>query len=57
MIAQRKSFLLYWVKEYLQGSPEELKRLTSNARKMVVDRFDQQFIWGELLKVYQSLSH
>lgn len=48
---------LYQAMSHFLESPDELKRMASNARKMVVDRFNQQFIWGELLKVYQSLSH
>lgn len=46
---------LYQAMSHFLESPDELKRMASNARKMVVDRFNQQFIWGELLKVYQSI--
>lgn len=46
---------LYLAMSHFLESPEELKLMASNARKMVVDRFNQQFIWGELLKVYQSI--
>ena len=28
--------------------------MANNARKMVIDRFEQKYIWNELLKVYQS---
>jgi glycosyltransferase involved in cell wall biosynthesis len=45
---------LYQAMSYFLESPEELRRMASNARRMVVDRYNQQFIWGELLKVYQS---
>jgi lipopolysaccharide/colanic/teichoic acid biosynthesis glycosyltransferase/glycosyltransferase involved in cell wall biosynthesis len=31
------------------------KRLASNARKMIVERFDQQIIWDEILKEYRSM--
>ena len=48
---------LYQAMSHFLESPDELKRMASNARKMVVDRFNQQFIWGELLKVYKCLSH
>lgn len=36
--------------------PVERQRMANNARRMVIDRYNQQFIWGELLKVYQSFS-
>ena len=45
---------LYQAMSYFLESPEELRRMANNARRMVVDRYNQQFIWGELLKVYQS---
>jgi len=37
-------------------SDEELRRiLASNAREMIVNRFDQMYFWNELLKEYRSL--
>ena len=34
---------------------EKQELLTSVARKMIVDRFEQKYIWEELLKEYQTL--
>ncbi len=31
------------------------KKLSDNAREMVADRFEQKYIWSELLKTYNSL--
>ena len=44
------------MKQFLDH-PEEVKRMAENARKMVLDRYEQKYIWAELLKVYQSLSN
>lgn len=43
------------MKQFIQR-PDMVKKMAGNARKMVIDRFEQKFIWSELLKVYQSLS-
>ena len=38
-------------------SDEKLRRIMSNnARKMVAERFDQKYLWGELLKTYNTLT-
>lgn len=38
-------------------SDEKLRRIMSNnARKMVAERFEQKYLWGELLKVYKNLT-
>ena len=47
--------LLVAMKQFV-NHPEEVKRMAGNARKMVIDRYEQKYIWSELLKVYQSLS-
>jgi len=31
------------------------KYLAGNARAMIVDRYEQQYVWREILKEYQSL--
>ncbi len=35
--------------------PELVAKMKANARPMIIDRFEQKFIWNELLNVYQSL--
>ena len=30
--------------------------LAKNARKMVAERFEQKYLWNELLKTYQKLT-
>jgi len=34
--------------------PELVMKMANKARKMVIDRYEQKYIWNELLKVYQS---
>ncbi|WP_299824162.1 glycosyltransferase family 4 protein [uncultured Pontibacter sp.] len=40
---------------YLLDNEKVLDEMSSKCRKMIVDRYDQQYVWGELLKEYQSL--
>ncbi|MEJ8801533.1 glycosyltransferase family 4 protein [Pontibacter sp. H249] len=40
---------------YLLDNENVLNEMSSKCRKMIVDRYDQQYVWGELLKEYQSL--
>lgn len=37
------------------SNPEEVVRMARNARKMIVDRYEQIDVWREILKMYLSL--
>ena len=41
--------------EYLYLNPDENKRMAGNARKRIVDNYEREFVWGEILKEYKSL--
>ena len=47
---------LYNAMSQFVENPKMVERMAGNARKLVIDRFEQKFIWSELLKVYQSLA-
>lgn len=32
-------------------------KLSRNARKLIADRYDQKYVWSELLKEYQNLEN
>ncbi len=34
---------------------EKRRKLASNSRQMIIDRYEQSYVWGEILKMYQSL--
>ena len=54
IIPSKDSETLYQAMQRFIDEPELLQNMANNARKMVIDRFEQKYIWGELLKVYQS---
>lgn len=54
IIPSKDSDALYQAMQRFIDEPELIKKMANNARKMVIDRYDQKYIWGELLKVYQS---
>ena len=54
IIPSKDSEALYQAMQRFIDEPELLQNMANNARKMVIDRFEQKYIWGELLKVYQS---
>ena len=54
IVPSKNADALYQAMVYFLDHPQEMKVMAENARKMVVDRFEQKFIWTELLKVYQS---
>ena len=54
IIPSKNAEALYLAMQRFIDEPELLKKMASNARKMVIDRYEQKYIWGELLKVYQS---
>lgn len=54
IIPSKDSDALYQAMQRFIDEPELIKKMANNARKMVIDRYEQRYIWGELLKVYQS---
>ena len=54
IIPSKDAEALYRAMQRFIDEPELVKKMASNARKMVIDRYEQKYIWGELLKVYQS---
>lgn len=44
------SDMMQWFVEH----PDEVSMMASNARQMIVTRYQRQIIWNELLQVYQS---
>ena len=54
IIPSKNADALYQAMQRFINEPELIARMKSNARKMVIDRFEQKYIWNELLKVYQS---
>ena len=54
IIPSKDSEALYQAMQRFIDEPELLQNMANNARKMVIDRYEQKYIWGELLKVYQS---
>ena len=47
---------LFDMMEWFLNNLHEVKLMSSNAREMIVSRYDRQAIWQEILKVYNSLS-
>ncbi|WP_019539658.1 glycosyltransferase family 4 protein [Proteiniphilum acetatigenes] len=41
---------------YFLDNPEEVNRMTSNARECITSRYEQRNVWEALLKEYQSLT-
>lgn len=41
--------------KYLYNNTEEKKQMAVNARKMIINRYEQSIVWGALLSEYQSL--
>jgi len=54
IIPSKDAVALYQAMQRFIDEPELVKKMAGNARKMVIDRYEQKYIWGELLKVYQS---
>ena len=54
IIPSKDAEALYQAMQRFIDEPELVKKMANNARKMVIDRYEQKYIWGELLKVYQS---
>lgn len=47
---------LFDMMEWFLNNLHEVKLMSSNAREMIVSRYDRQAIWQEILKVYNSLT-
>lgn len=56
IVPSKNSDALYEAMCLFLNQTELLKQMAANARSMVIDSFEQKYIWGELLKVYQSLT-
>lgn len=56
IIPPRDADALYHAMRYMIDHTDDVKSMAANARKMVLDRYEQKYIWSELLKVYQSLA-
>ena len=41
--------------QYMIDHPEERKAMIPNTRSRIVERYEQEFVWNELLKFYQNL--
>ena len=46
---------LYQAMKFFMDNTEEVKCMASNARRLIIDRYEQHYIWSELLRVYESL--
>jgi glycosyltransferase involved in cell wall biosynthesis len=57
IVQPRDSYALYEAMKRFIDHPEFVQKLSANARKMIINRYEQHYIWNELLKVYQSLSN
>ena len=54
IIPSKDAEALYQAMQRFIDEPELVAKMKINARPMVIDRFEQKYIWNELLKVYQS---
>lgn len=54
IIPKQDSAALENALKQLINNPDLMHRLATNARKLVKERFEQQFVWNELLKNYNS---
>lgn len=48
---------LYNAMEYLINNPEEIIRMKKNTRSQIIERYEQDFVWNEILKCYKSLEN
>jgi len=54
IIPSKDADALYQAMQRFIDEPDLIAKMKVNARPMVIDRFEQKYIWNELLKVYQS---
>lgn len=57
IVPSKDADALYQAMKWFMDHPEEVKTMAANARQMIIDRYEQKFIWSELLKVYESIDH
>lgn len=57
IIPSKNANALYQAMQRFIDEPETVAKMKSNARKMIIDRYEQKYFWRELLKVYQTLSN
>lgn len=46
---------LYTAMKYCVENPDEVKKMASHARALVISRYEQKFVWEALLKEYNDL--
>ncbi len=56
VIPPKNSEALYRAMKYLLMNKKCRKELAANARQLVVDRYDRQYVWDQLLTEYQSVT-
>ena len=39
----------------IKDAPDKLRQMKSQTRNRIIERYQQEFVWNELLKTYQSL--
>lgn len=54
IIPSKDADALYQAMQRFIDEPDLIAKMKINARPMVIDRFEQKYIWNELLKVYKS---
>ena len=54
IIPSKDADALYQAMQRFIDEPDLIAKMKVNARPMVIDRFEQKYIWNELLKVYKS---
>lgn len=55
IIQPRDANSLYEKMNWLLNNPEEVKKMSDNARKLITSRYDQRDVWQALLNMYESL--
>ena len=54
IIPSKDADALYQAMQRFIDEPDLIAKMKVNSRPMVIDRFEQKYIWNELLKVYKS---
>lgn len=55
IIPSKDEEALYRAMENFLLNPEEVRRMTENARPLIASRYDQKMVWGALLKEYKRI--
>lgn len=56
VVPSKNSEALYDAMEYLRINKKRRKELSANARKMIVDRYERQYVWDKLLEEYHRIT-